>query len=213
MQKFVRIALIGASMATALGLSSGAPRDSIDTVVIHTIGGPSCSEEGAVQFRPVRGNARTWIQWLGEQPVVGIHYVVDREGLTLAGISEDQVANHVVGHNQSSIGIELVNNGDGVDPFPQVQIDSLVTLLCDVLERRGLAASAIKGHQDLDTNTMSCGGTETRRKVDPGALFPWQDVLERAEACLTSGNTPSQAAEGAASESAPPEQTTSQAGE
>jgi N-acetylmuramoyl-L-alanine amidase len=183
----VRALGLAACIPLALGLASGPTRDKIDKIVIHTIGGPSCSEDGEVQFRPVPGNARTWINWFAKQPVVGIHYVVDREGVTLAGIPENQVANHVVCCNQHSIGIELVNNGDGVDKFPDVQIDALVTLLCDIAERNSLGASDIKGHADLDTNTMKCGDTETRRKVDPGALFPWQDVLERVEKCRAPG--------------------------
>ncbi len=167
-----------------LGKSSGDKRDTIDTIVIHTIGGPSCSDEGEVQFKPVKGNARTWKSWFEDEEIKGIHYIVDREGVALASISEDEVANHVVGHNQTSIGIELVNTGDGVDPFPKVQIDSLVTLLCDIAARQDLTASNIKGHQDLDDGTITCGGEETRRKVDPGSLFPWEDVLNRVEACL-----------------------------
>jgi hypothetical protein len=72
-------------------------------------------------------------------------------------------------------------NGDGVEPFPKVQIDSLVALLCDIGARRSLTASDIKGHQDLDTAMMTCGGKQTRRRVDPNGLYPWQDVLERVE--------------------------------
>jgi N-acetylmuramoyl-L-alanine amidase len=178
-----RVGALAACAALALGMDHGAERGAIDKIVIHTIGGPSCSDAGEVQFRPVKGNARTWKTWFEAEPVKGIHYVVDREGESLASIPENQIANHVVGHNKTSIGIELVNTGDGVDPFPAVQIDALVTLLCDIAERNSLAASDIKGHADLDTNTMTCGEQETRRKVDPGALFPWQDVLERVEEC------------------------------
>ena len=181
-----RIGALAACAALALGMDHGDERSEIDTIVIHTIGGPSCSEDGQVQFRPVKGNADTWKKWFEAEPVKGIHYVVDRDGKALASIPESQIANHVVNHNKSSIGIELVNTGDGVDPFPALQIDALVSLLCDIAERNSLSASAIKGHADLDTNTMTCGEQETRRKVDPGALFPWQDVLERVEECRTS---------------------------
>jgi hypothetical protein len=180
-----RVGALAACAALALGMDHGNERSNIDTIVIHTIGGPSCSDEGEVQFRPVKGNARLWKKWFAEEPVKGIHYIVDREGDALASIPEGQIANHVVDHNKTSIGIELVNTGDGIDPFPAVQIDALVTLLCDIAERNSLGASDIKGHADLDTNTMTCGEKETRRKVDPGALFPWQDVLERVEKCRT----------------------------
>jgi N-acetyl-anhydromuramyl-L-alanine amidase AmpD len=187
MRSATRALWIAAWLPLALGTSSGPSRTKIDTIVIHTIGGPSCSKEGEVQFHPVKGNARTWKKYLEGAEGKGIHYIVDREGLALASIPEDQVAWHVVNHNQTSIGIELVNNGDGVEPFPAVQIDKLVILLCDIGARRSLTASAIKGHQDLDKKMMSCGGKETRRRVDPNALFPWQNVLERVEKCLAEG--------------------------
>jgi N-acetylmuramoyl-L-alanine amidase len=105
--------------------------------------------------------------------------------VALASIPENQIANHVVNYNQTAIGIELVNTGDGVDPFPAAQIDALVTLLCDVAERNSLSASDIKAHADLDKKTKTCGGKEYRRRVDPGDLFPWQDVQERVEKCRT----------------------------
>ena len=171
-------------------MDHGAERSKIDTIVIHTIGGPSCSEDGQVQFRPVKGNADTWKKWIEDEPEIGIHYIVDRAGKALASIPENQVAHHVANHNQTTIGIELVNTGDGVDPFPALQIDALVSLLCDIAERNSLAASDIKAHADLDTNTKTCGDQEYRRRVDPGALFPWQDVLERVEKCRTPEEAP-----------------------
>jgi N-acetylmuramoyl-L-alanine amidase len=193
-----RVGALAACTALALGMDHGAERTKIDTIVIHTIGGPSCSDEGEVQFRSVKGNARTWKKWMEDEPEVGIHYIVDREGLALASIPENQIANHVVGHNQTTIGIELVNTGDGVDQFPAVQIDALVTLLCDIAERNSLSASDIKAHADLDTKTKTCGGQEYRRKVDPGELFPWKDVRERVEKCRSpdEGEAGSQDGEG-----------------
>jgi N-acetylmuramoyl-L-alanine amidase len=182
-----RVGAIAACAALALGVDHGTERSTIDKIVIHTIGGPSCSDAGEVVFRPVRKDAKFWRKWLEKEQGKGIHYVVDREGVALASIPEQQIAPHVVGHNKTSIGIELVNNGDGVDPFPAAQIDALVTLLCDIAARNSLGASDIKAHADLDKKTKICGGKEYRRRVDPGALFPWQDVLERVETCLAEG--------------------------
>jgi len=194
----IRAAELAACAALALAMDHGNPRSKIDTIVIHTIGGPSCSDAGEVQFRPVKGNAHTWKTWLEGEPEKGIHYIVDREGVALASIPENQIAYHVADRNQTSIGIELVNNGDGVDPFPAAQVDALVTLLCDIAERNALSASDIKAHADLDTKMMTCGGHETRRRVDPGAAFPWQDVLERVEKCRapSEGEADAQGGEG-----------------
>lgn len=193
-----RVGALAACAALALAMDHGNERSKIDTIVIHTIGGPSCSDEGAVQFRPVKGNATLWKKWFEAEPVKGIHYIVDRDGEALASIPEGQIANHAGNANKTAIGIELVNTGDGVDPFPAVQIDALVTLLCDIAERNTLGASDIKAHADLENGMMTCGGKETRRRVDPGALFPWQDVLERVEKCRapSEGETGSEGGEG-----------------
>ena len=76
------------------------------------------------------------------------------------------------------IAIDLVNEGDGRDPFPQAQIDALVTLLRDIVRRRGIARDAIQRHSDLDNAMLPCDRTR-RRKVDPGDAYPHEAVLER----------------------------------
>ena len=39
------------------------------------------------------------------------HYYVERDGRINRWVRDDRIAHHVAGHNQTSIGIELVNTG------------------------------------------------------------------------------------------------------
>jgi N-acetyl-anhydromuramyl-L-alanine amidase AmpD len=75
---------------------------------------------------------------------VSAHYTIDRDGTVAAHVSEDQRAWHAgqskmkdgrVGVNDFSIGIELVNLNDGVDPFPDVQIQAMRNLVKGIKSR------------------------------------------------------------------------------
>lgn len=77
--------------------------------------------------------------------------------------------------NGTTIGIELVNQGfyDGPNgrywqPYAPAQIDALIVLLKDIMQRHQLAPGSIIGHSDI----------APQRKVDPGPLFPWQQLAE-----------------------------------
>jgi|SRR5690554_2031963 len=77
--------------------------------------------------------------------------------------------------NASSIGIEIVHPGyrDGPEgrhwyAWNPQQIDALIPLLQDVLQRHGLPPERVIGHSDV----------APQRKVDPGPMFPWQQLAE-----------------------------------
>ena len=80
------------------------------------------------------------------------------------------------GLNASSIGIEIVNPGgaraaDGglsFAPYPAEQIDALIPLVKDIMARHQILPSRVLGHSDI----------APQRKIDPGALFPWQRLAE-----------------------------------
>jgi len=118
------------------------------------------------------------------------HYYLDRDGQIYRYIPDDRMAHHVIGYNQDSIGIEIVNAGRYPDwydskhqtptePYPDVQIAALKDLLRDLKQRfPGLARLA--RHSDLDTQWMAAEddpAVSIRRKIDPGPLFPWDGVL------------------------------------
>ena len=77
--------------------------------------------------------------------------------------------------NGTSIGIELVNQGyyEGPagrywQPYAPAQIEALVELLEDIMQRHQLAPGSILGHSDV----------APQRKVDPGPLFPWKRLAD-----------------------------------
>lgn len=118
------------------------------------------------------------------------HYYIDRDGAVFRYVPDARITHHVRGHNECSLGIELVNRGrwpDWLDsrrqamtePYPDAQIDGLLALLAR-LHATLPSLNAIAGHEDLDTGLIAASdnpGLQVRRKLDPGVLFPWARVL------------------------------------
>ncbi len=108
--------------------------------------------------------------------VLGIHYLIGSKGTIEKSIPENQVANHAKGHNQTSIGIELINKGDGKEAYSEEQIKSLINLLKEIRSRYKIPLVNIKGHSDIDTRTFECGSSKIKKKQDPGSNFPWSKI-------------------------------------
>jgi N-acetyl-anhydromuramyl-L-alanine amidase AmpD len=176
---------VGVALALALGATmvqarpEGHPRRrAVDALIIHSLGGPDC-RDGRRFYKTIDGDARTWMATFNRLPIVSIHYVVGRSGDVEAGVPEATAATHATGWNQRSVGIELVNNGDGRDPFPDVQVRALVTLARAVMARHPrIALDRVLRHSDVDRSMFPVdpygeGCTAYRRKEDPGDAFPW----------------------------------------
>ena len=149
----------------------------IDMVVIHSTGGPTCD---AVTHQPIWVKAGTLdenMRNIEAHPKLGIHYMIDRDGTLRASVPEDRMVHHVFHYSARSIAIELINDGDGRDPYSEAQLDSLVKLLRDIRQRRHISRDHIKRHSDLDHGHMVCDRSQ-RRKVDPGEAFPYEAVLD-----------------------------------
>ena len=115
---------------------------------------------------------------------VSSHYLIDESPPTIYRlVDEDRRAWHAGESswqgrtyvNGISIGIELVHRGfietpEGRHwyPWEQDQIDNLIVLLKDILERHDLAPDQVLGHSDV----------APQRKLDPGPLFPWLQLAE-----------------------------------
>lgn len=118
------------------------------------------------------------------------HFYIDRDGRVEQWVSTTRIAHHVRSYNERSIGIELVNSGRYPDwyhtghqrmgePYTTAQIDALNSLIGH-LERTCPALKFITGHEELDRQEIPSSdepGVLIRRKMDPGPLFPWNDVL------------------------------------
>lgn len=175
----IACAVLAAIASPAVAGSKGTERTApVDTIVIHAVSGPSCSN-GEIRFSGGPGDATRWKRFFDNHPFLGIHYVVDRAGVALASTPEDRVANHARGNNATTIGIELVHDGDSKEPFGARQIDGLVKLLKSIRSRHRVPVENIKSHAEVDVRWFTCGNETYKTKMDPGTNFPWGQV--RAE--------------------------------
>lgn len=118
------------------------------------------------------------------------HFYIDRNGAIEQWVPLDRIAHHVRGRNEKSVGIELVNSGrypdwlhsgnqEMTEPYPATQIESLIRLL-KVLEDELPGLESICGHDYLDQSRVPATdnpGLLVYRKLDPGPMFPWSNVL------------------------------------
>ena len=109
---------------------------------------------------------------------VSAHYLIDEDGTVTCLVPEDKRAWHAGKSywrgesdiNSASIGIELVNPGHefGYRPFPEPQMDALLPLLADMMDRHDIPRANVVGHSDV----------APARKVDPGEYFDWARLGE-----------------------------------
>lgn len=105
---------------------------------------------------------------------VSAHYVVSRDGKVYHMLNDYLRSWHagvskwgsVTDMNSSSIGIELDNNG--VQPFQEAQIKSLVLLLAKIKKAYNIPTANFIGHGDIAPG----------RKTDPSAYFPWKTLAK-----------------------------------
>lgn len=171
-------ALLAVAASGADARRTGPARtEPIDMVVIHSTGGPACDPQTNQPIWVGAGTLAANMRFIEAHPQLGIHYMIDRDGTVRTSVPEAQLAHHVFRYSRRSIGIELINDGNGRDPFPETQLAALVDLLRNIAGRRSLTRDGIKRHSDLDHTLLPCG-TSQRRKVDPGGAFPFQSVLD-----------------------------------
>jgi len=108
------------------------------------------------------------------QSEVSAHYVICKDGSVIQMLDERLRAWHAgegswgISHdvNSASIGIELDN--DGNTPFPEEQIESLLSVLKGIDSRWQIPTANYIGHADLAPT----------RKNDPNIHFPWSTLAE-----------------------------------
>jgi len=138
--------------------------DSPDMILLHYTGMPG---------------ADSALDWLcREDSQVSCHYFVFEDGRVLQLVPEERRAWHAgkgswkscTDINSCSIGIEIANDGHpgGLPDFPAAQIDAVVALCKDIIERRNIRPERVLGHSDV----------APVRKVDPGEKFPWKRLAE-----------------------------------
>lgn len=104
---------------------------------------------------------------------VSAHYFIDEDGTILQLVPEARRAWHAgqscwageTDMNSASIGIEIQNGGHefGATAYPEAQIEALIALCRDIMNRHAITPSRVLAHSDIAPG----------RKIDPGEYFPW----------------------------------------
>jgi N-acetylmuramoyl-L-alanine amidase len=107
---------------------------------------------------------------------VSAHYLVFEDARIVQCVQESRRAwhaglsawNDITDVNSHSIGIEIANPGHefGYTDYPSVQVDAVVALCRDIVDRHGMRADRLLGHSDV----------APARKLDPGEKFPWRSL-------------------------------------
>ena len=99
-----------------------------------------------------------------------VFYLVDEKKRAWhAGVSEWKGTKNL---NNTSIGIEIVNDGDvsgRFEPFKDFQIKEVAVLLRYLVDKYNISATNVIGHSDI----------APQRKPDPGPLFPWEELYKK----------------------------------
>lgn len=109
---------------------------------------------------------------------VSAHYMAEEDGRIFRLVAEDKRAWHAgvsewageTDINSISIGIEIVNGGHdfGLPEYPKAQIDVIISLTKEMMDRYGIPPHRIVGHSDIAPG----------RKQDPGEKFPWKQLAD-----------------------------------
>lgn len=133
----------------------------IKMIVLHATAGPLQSS----------------LNWLcSPASRVSAHYVIDKSGVIYQLVDDTRVAWHAgvsawngeTDINGVSLGIELVNDNTGRDPYPQAQYDAAAWLCRTLIARYGITRDWVTRHLDV--------AQPHGRKSDP-AGFPWPQFI------------------------------------
>lgn len=137
------------------------------------------SREGAtinlIALHATGGGFASGLAWLcSPASRVSAHYIIAKNGAIYQLVLDSYAAWHAGKSHwrgldsgeiqRQSIGIELANLNDGIDPYPREQIDSCRALCADLISRYSIPPAMFVRHLDI---AIPAG-----RKLDP-AGFPW----------------------------------------
>ena len=157
---------------------------------------PSGLKIDAVVLHATAGGLSGTLAWFAN-PTSGVssHYVVAKNGQIYQMVEEKNRAQHAglsqyqgrEDFNDFSIGIEIVNLNDGVDPYPEAQFEGMIDLVAYLAEKYRIKPEWIVTH--AQTSQKLTGKTDprnfateelVRRVYDPLANLPVDVVREAA---------------------------------
>ncbi len=121
-------------------------------------------------------NLQTTVNWfLTPESKVSAHFVVDKDGRVVQMVPVEARAWHagvstlggVAGVNDYSIGIEMVNRNDGLDPYPVAQYQAVARIILEAQALYPIPDSRIVSHASI--------ALPPGRKTDP-AGFDWNKL-------------------------------------
>jgi N-acetylmuramoyl-L-alanine amidase len=117
------------------------PGATVTAVVVHATVGPTLQEN---------------VNWfLTPRSQVSAHYLVDKDGSIVQMVEDTARAWHagvselegVRGVNDFSVGIEIVNRNDGLDPYTDAQYASVAAIIRHLREQYAIPDSRIVSHE------------------------------------------------------------------
>ncbi|MFN3430772.1 MAG: N-acetylmuramoyl-L-alanine amidase, partial [Candidatus Sericytochromatia bacterium] len=116
----------------------------IDTIVLHhTAGGGTAQDVGRYFQNPANE--------------VSSHYIVGKDGTIVQPVADGDRSWHAgpsefkgrTDVNDFSLGIEIVNRGDGKDPYTDAQYVALGKLVAFMMSEYGIPMDRLTGHKDV----------------------------------------------------------------
>lgn len=147
----------------------------------------------AIVLHATAGSLAGTLAWFANPASqVSAHYVVAKNGQVYQMVQESKRAHHAGASryrgredwNDFSIGIEIVNQNDGVDPYPADQFETMVKLVSYLVDKYHVPPELLVTHADVST----LGKTDPRgfpihelsmRIYEPEANLP-EDVVREA---------------------------------
>ncbi len=172
------------SLLLAAWVLAGCAGPRIDTHTFRAVSHDSRAQFLILHYTAV--DLESSIRILTQQRVSSHYLVTDEQRPRIYRlVDEDRRAWHAGisawdGHamlNGNSIGIEIVNLGNaprpdgrdaGFQPYPPEQVELIVQLVRDIVQRHQIRPDRVLGHSDI----------APQRKVDPGPLFPWKRLAD-----------------------------------
>ncbi|MBC7545968.1 MAG: N-acetylmuramoyl-L-alanine amidase [Candidatus Sericytochromatia bacterium] len=124
--------------------SNGRDGVAIDTIVLHHTAMPSTAANIAKFFQDPKSK-------------VSSHYVVDRTGEIIRCVPDDLRSWHAgrssfqdrPNVNNFSIGIEICNVGDNIEPYPAAQVDAVIRLTAWLAKTHNVPVANLTRHRDV----------------------------------------------------------------